>query len=69
MNRDVMARLARAIQSHRHSCVKLLVYHETFGDVNDAIHRETRLKKFTRKRKIELIEDVNPRWLDLAESL
>jgi predicted GIY-YIG superfamily endonuclease len=37
--------------------------------MRDAIHRETRLKKFTRKRKIDLIESVNPQWLDLAEGL
>ena len=40
-----------------------------FENVNDAIYRETRLKKFTRARKMELIESVNPRWLDLAASL
>ena len=46
--------------------VKTLVYYETFGDVRDAIHRETRLKKFTRARKLELIESVNPQWRDLS---
>ena len=49
--------------------VKMLVYYETFNLVHDALHRETRLKKFTRKRKLELIESVNPGWLDLALSL
>ena len=49
--------------------IKVLVYYETFDSVADAIHRETRLKKFTRKRKLELIESVNPRWDDLAASL
>jgi putative endonuclease len=49
--------------------VKTLVYYEAFGEVHDAIHRETRLKKYTRARKLALIESVNPRWSDLAESL
>jgi putative endonuclease len=49
--------------------VKLLVYFEEFSDIREAIHRETRLKKFTRRRKLELIESVNPHWRDLAEQL
>jgi putative endonuclease len=49
--------------------VNLLVYYELFDDVRAAIHRETRLKKFTRARKLELIESVNPRWDDLASGL
>jgi putative endonuclease len=47
--------------------IKTLVWYETFSDAQAAIHRETRLKKFTRKRKVDLIESVNPQWLDLAE--
>ncbi|HWA68899.1 MAG TPA: GIY-YIG nuclease family protein [Rhizomicrobium sp.] len=49
--------------------VKMLVWYETFVHVDDAIHRETRLKKFTRRRKLELIESVNPQWHDLARGL
>ena len=49
--------------------VKTLVYYETFANIDDAIHRETRLKKFTRQRKLDLIESVNPRWNDLATGL
>jgi putative endonuclease len=49
--------------------VKTLVYYELFDDVHAAIHRETRLKKFTRKRKMELIGSRNPQWHDLASSL
>ena len=70
--------LARRCYEHRESLVsgftkrygiKNLVYYETFEDVREAIYRETRMKKFTRVRKLELIESVNPRWLDLARSL
>jgi putative endonuclease len=45
----------------------MLVYFEEFSDIREAIHRETRLKKFTRRRKLELIESANPQWRDLAE--
>ena len=49
--------------------VKTLVYYELFEDVHAAIHRETRMKKFTRARKLELIGSRNPQWHDLAASL
>jgi hypothetical protein len=42
-----------------------LVYYEGFGDVNDAIRREKQLKKWRRPWKLELIESLNPQWLDL----
>ncbi len=46
--------------------VKLLVYFETFDDIRDAIHRETRLKKYKREWKLNLIQNDNPDWRDLA---
>jgi len=70
--------LARRTWEHREGIVpgftkkygvKTLVYYELFDDLRVAIHRETRLKKFTRRRKLELIESVNPQWRDLAASL
>jgi len=42
-----------------------LVYYEIFGDVNAAIRREKQLKKWRRKWKLNLIESLNPQWLDL----
>jgi len=33
-----------------------------------AIAREKQLKGWLRRRKIELIESINPHWHDLAES-
>ena len=44
-----------------------LVYYESFQYVNDAIRRETELKGWKRKRKVELIQTTNPKWLDLYE--
>jgi putative endonuclease len=49
--------------------VKHLVYFEAFGDINAAIHRETRLKKWRRQWKIDLIQKENPLWDDLYEQL
>jgi len=43
-----------------------LVYFESTSDVNAAILREKRLKKWERKWKIELIEKLNPDWKDLS---
>jgi putative endonuclease len=45
--------------------VDRLVYFECFDDVENAIHREKRLKKWTRAWKIALIEKDNPDWNDL----
>jgi putative endonuclease len=42
-----------------------LVYYEQFGEVEFAIRREKRLKKWPRAWKIRLIEDANPDWHDL----
>ena len=46
-----------------------LVYYEECGDANAAIVREKRLKKWNRKWKIRLIEEFNPRWVDLYDSM
>jgi len=45
--------------------VKDLVYFEIFENPENAIHREKRLKKYTRKAKLKLIEKDNPDWIDL----
>ncbi len=45
--------------------VKRLVYFETFDDIESAIRREKRLKKWLRAWKVALIEKTNPEWRDL----
>jgi putative endonuclease len=42
-----------------------LVYYEQYTDVQDAIVREKKMKKWNRPWKIELIEKNNPEWRDL----
>jgi putative endonuclease len=45
--------------------VTRLVYFEIFDQIEHAIHREKRLKKWPRAWKISLIEKDNPNWIDL----
>jgi putative endonuclease len=47
--------------------VSQLVYFEPLGEINAAIAREKEIKRLTRKRKIELIESLNPNWKDLSQ--
>jgi putative endonuclease len=47
--------------------VKYLIYYETFTDIRDAIVRETRVKKWNRQWKIDLIRSKNPEMKDLLE--
>jgi putative endonuclease len=42
-----------------------LAYFEQFGDIEFAIRRKKRLKKWPRAWKIRLIEAANPDWQDL----
>ena len=46
-----------------------LVYYEIGESISGAIDREKQIKSGTRKRKIELIESINPDWNDLYENI
>ena len=43
-----------------------LVYFEETGDVTAAIAREKQIKGWLRRKKVALIESVNPEWQDLS---
>jgi putative endonuclease len=43
-----------------------LVWYESTSQVLEAIAREKQIKAWRREKKIELIEDQNPGWVDLA---
>jgi hypothetical protein len=45
--------------------VNKLVWFEIYDDAFNAIAREKELKKWRRDRKIRLIEEQNPGWVDL----
>ena len=46
-----------------------LVWYEAHPGAESAITREKRLKKWNRAWKIELIENMNPQWKDLYDTL
>ena len=45
--------------------VHLLVFFELHDDMNTAIAREKKIKKWRREWKLALIEKTNPEWNDL----
>ncbi|SDO00318.1 GIY-YIG nuclease family protein [Afipia sp. GAS231] len=49
--------------------VHKLVYFEQFDDIENAIKREKRLKKWNRAWKVRLIEELNPNWDDLYSGI
>lgn len=49
--------------------VHRLVWHETHDSAESAIRREKQIKKWSRAWKLRLIEENNPQWADLYESI
>lgn len=47
--------------------VTKLVYYETIEDIHSAINREKQTKGGSRQNKIDLINLMNPEWLDLSQ--
>ncbi|MCM6772208.1 GIY-YIG nuclease family protein [Nocardia sp. CDC159] len=58
------------VPSHtsRHG-IHTLVWYEAQATLENALLRERHLKQWRRARKIALIEETNPDWLDLYSSL
>ena len=46
-----------------------LVYYEVHNDIREAIIREKQIKKWNRKWKLRLIEEMNPNWRDLYNEI
>jgi putative endonuclease len=46
-----------------------LIYYEHDRDIGAAIARETQLKKWSRAKKVELINRLNPRWMDIGDQV
>ena len=68
--------LERRIYEHKNHLVagftdkynlEKLVYYEETNDINSAIRREKQLKNWHRQWKINLIEQINPYYKNLAE--
>jgi putative endonuclease len=49
--------------------VHKLVYYEWHEDMENAILREKRIKKWNRAWKLRIIEEMNSNWSDLYEAL
>ena len=70
--------LVRRVYEHKNKIYKgftkrynllKLIYFEEFVDISQAISREKQLKRWLRKRKIELIEKFNPNYNDLYDQI
>jgi len=70
--------LLRRIDEHRRGLtpgftsryrLRKLVYYEMHSTALDAITREKQLKAGSRKKKLEIIESMNPTWKDLSLDL
>ena len=70
--------LMNRVYEHKHVMVKgftkkyhvdKLLYYEETNDVNSAISREKKMKRWKRNWKISLIERTNPEWKDLYNNL
>lgn len=70
--------LKRRLYEHKHEIIDgftkkyhihKLVYYESYKNIKDAITREKRLKGMLRIRKNELVETLNPEWIDLTNTL
>lgn len=70
----VTSNLARRIWEHKESLyhgftkrygLKLLAYYEVQDTAEAAIIREKQIKKWYRRWKIELVQEINPTWRDL----
>ncbi len=68
--------LQRRVYEHKHKLidgftrqynVTRLVYFEETDDVQAALTREKQIKGWVRRKKIEVIKSVNPKWVDLSE--
>jgi putative endonuclease len=74
----VTSNLIKRVWEHKHdincefTCrynVKQLVWYETCEDIKVAIVREKQLKKWKREWKVRIIEEINPKWQDLWQTL
>ncbi len=74
----VTSDLIKRIWEHRNDLVEgftsrynvhRLVWYELHENMESAITREKRLKNWKRKWKLEIIENSNPEWLDLFDTI
>lgn len=49
--------------------LQYLVYYEVHEDMSEAIVREKQIKKWNREWKVNLVNEINPEWSDLYQSI
>ena len=54
--------------TRKHGC-RLLVWFDVFDTIQAARHRELQMKEWQRAWKLRVIEERNPKWLDLYPTL
>lgn len=54
--------------SRKHGC-KRIVWYMVFDDIQEARRKELQMKKWHRRWKLRVIEEMNPNWDDLFETL
>jgi putative endonuclease len=69
--------LNRRLWEHKHKLVKgfterynidRLMFYQEFSQIEEAIEIEKKIKKWGRKKKIDLIKTINPDFRDLSEN-
>jgi len=60
---NLVSSFTRKYRVHR------LVFYEAIMNVHSAIQFEKRLKRWRRKWKLQLIEEMNPEWKDLYDDI
>jgi putative endonuclease len=70
--------LRRRVEQHRdgsidgfsadYKCTRL-VWFERFRYIDKALTREKQIKRWRREKKVMLVKQTNPTWLDLVETL
>ena len=74
----VTSDLAKRVWEHKNNVVEgftkrygvhRLVWYELHPNMESAIAREKAIKEWKRRWKLELIESLNPDWLDLFDEL
>jgi len=68
--------LERRVYEHKHKLlpgftskynIGILVWYDSFVNVEEAIEWEKRIKGWLRSKKVALIETTNPDWIDLSD--
>jgi putative endonuclease len=74
----VTSNLLKRVWEHKNNVVEgftkrygvhTLVYYEVGPSMESVIYREKQIKAGSRKKKLALIESMNPKWKDLYEDL